>query len=120
MKTTISTVFIYLLSFTGLSSETKKNDFVSNSQEDVLIGVFDGYDEEDGYAFIIADEEGYESMMYFQSITPEASKSTNLKSDKLIGKRFRITYETSEETTEDDDGMEDTYEMYTITKIEKL
>jgi hypothetical protein len=58
--------------------------------------------------------------MYFQKITPEAFEKINLKSDNLIGKRFRIIYEISEEITEDNDGMEDTYEIYTITTIEKL
>jgi hypothetical protein len=97
----------------------KDNTTLFTAQTEIVIGTFDGYDEEDGYAFIITDVNGEENMMYFQNITSEALSTTNLKSEDFVGQRFRISFTISEEIVEED-GFEETYEVYTIIKLEKL
>lgn len=86
-------------------------------------GVFDGYDEDDGYAFLVMgddDEDGDEDTMYFSEISAEALKSVNLKSDEMIGKRFEITYEITEYEEEDENGYTEIYEVYKIVKLKKI
>ncbi|WP_369997060.1 hypothetical protein [Winogradskyella sp.] len=86
-------------------------------------GVFDGYDEDDGYAFLVMgddDEDGDEDTMYFSEISDEALKSVNLKLDEMIGKRFEITYEITEYEEEDENGYTEIYEVYKIVKLKKI
>ena len=112
-------VIIAFLSIAEMKQQNEIHDRQIN-QDYTVVGTFDGYDEEDGYTFVITDENGDEGMMYFQNITPEALKQFNLRSDSLIGERFSISYQILEQVTEDDDGVEYTYEVFTITGLEKL
>ncbi|WP_411766568.1 hypothetical protein [Winogradskyella sp. A3E31] len=84
-------------------------------------GIFDGYDEDDGYIFLITDEEdGNEKYMYFNYISDEALKAVNLQSKEFEGQSFEITFKIEEQVEVDDDGMEDTYEILTITGLKKV
>lgn len=87
-----------------------------------VVGTFDGYDEDEGYMFIIEvdDEEDGEETIYFTEISNEALKAVNLKSDEMIGKRFEITYEVTEFEVEDENGYVETFEKLKITQIKKL
>lgn len=100
--------------------ESKK---VSQDQTtETVVAIFDGYDEEDGYAFLVAgeDDEEDEDIMYFYEVTEEVLKTVNLKLDELIGERFQITYKIETYEEEDEYGYKETYEKYTIIKIKKM
>ncbi|MHA7842304.1 MAG: hypothetical protein ACX93I_03225 [Winogradskyella sp.] len=100
--------------------ESKK---VSQDQTtETVVAIFDGYDEEDGYAFLVAgeDDEEDEDIMYFYEVTEEVLNTVNLKSDELIGERFQITYKIETYEEEDEYGYKETYEKYTIIKIKKM
>jgi uncharacterized protein YccT (UPF0319 family) len=100
--------------------ESKK---VSQDQTtETVVAIFDGYDEEDGYAFLVAgeDDEEDEDIMYFYEVTEEVLNTVNLKLDELIGERFQITYKIETYEEEDEYGYKETYEKYTIIKIKKM
>ncbi|WP_340155123.1 hypothetical protein [uncultured Winogradskyella sp.] len=84
---------------------------------------FDGYDAEDGYSFIIRedeDDEESEITMFFTEISEEALKAVNLKSEDMIGKRFQITYEITEYEEEDENGYVETFESFKILEVKKM
>lgn len=84
-------------------------------------GTFDGYDEEDGYAFLIDNpEEETEDYTFFEAASPEALKTADIKSENLIGKKFEITYQVTEYEIEDENGITETYEKFTIVKLKQL
>lgn len=100
-----------------------ENKKVSKAQETVTIdATFDGYDEEDGYAFLVKgeDDEEDEDIMYFYEVTDEVLASVNLKSDEMIGERFQITYKIETFEEEDEYGYKETYEKYVIIKIKRM
>lgn len=83
--------------------------------------IFEGYDEEDGYVFLVKGEEDEDDdTIYFTEITVEALKQANLKSKDLIGKKFEVTYAVEEYEVEDEEGYVEVYEKYTITKLKQL
>ena len=101
------------------NSEIKKKG--QGKQVVTLVATFDGYDEDNGYSFLVEDEEeGDEEVMYFTEITDAALQSVNLKSDEFVGKRFEITYEITEYEEEDENGYIEVFETYTITKVKKV
>ena len=101
------------------NSEIKKKG--QGQQVVTLVTTFDGYDEDNGYSFLVEDEEeGDEEVMYFTEITDAALQSVNLKSDEFVGKRFEITYEITEYEEEDENGYIEVFETYTITKVKKV
>lgn len=86
-------------------------------QKATIEGVFDGYDEEDGYSFLVIDKETEnENVMYFNDVTEDVLKEFNLKSSNLLGKKFEIKYEI-EEMEDEDDG--EIYEQFIIVKLIK-
>ena len=100
-----------------------ENKKVSKAQETVTIdATFDGYDEEDGYAFLVKgeDDEEDEDIIYFYEVTDEVLASVNLKSDEIIGERFQITYKIETFEEEDEYGYKETYEKYIIIKIKRM
>ena len=122
MKNRQFVVFVFLVMAFSVNAivDTKKD---KQDQETVtVIATFDGYDEEDGYAFLAAgeDDEEDEDIMYFYDVAPEALKAVNLKSDDMIGERFQITYKIETYEEEDEYGYKETYEKYTIIKIKKM
>ncbi len=122
MKNRQFVVFVFLVMAFSVNAiiDTKQD---KQEQETVtVIATFDGYDEEDGYAFLVTgeDDEEDEDIMYFHNVTPEVLKVVNLKSDAMIGERFQITYKTETYEEEDEYGYKETYEKYTIIKIAKM
>lgn len=100
-----------------------ENKKVSQDQTtESVVAIFDGYDEEDGYAFLVAseDDEEDEDIIYFYEVTEEVLNTVDLKSDELIGERFQITYKIETYEEEDEYGYKETYEKYTIIKIKKM
>jgi uncharacterized protein YabE (DUF348 family) len=89
--------------------------FVSIGQEQTnktVTATFDGY--EDGiYTFSNGEEEVYD----FEKIDDEVAKEFNLKTDKYINKKFKITYK-SETVKTEEDGEEMETEIWTILKLE--
>ena len=91
--------------------------FVSIGQEQTnktVTATYDGY--EDGvYTFSNGENEIYD----FEKVDPEVLKKFNLKTDKYVKKKFKITYK--EETFKEKDGEEeDEYEIWTIVKLESV
>ncbi|WP_299338829.1 hypothetical protein [uncultured Psychroserpens sp.] len=82
-------------------------------------GVYDGH-EDYGYNFIGVDEDMEEYTMTFQKMDESLIKSFDLKSDKLIGTMFSVTYSVNIEKEVDEDGYEDETEIYTILALKKL
>lgn len=86
-------------------------------QKATIEGVFDGYDEEDGYSFLVIDKETEsENVMYFNDVTEDVLKEFNLQSTNFLGKKFEITYEI-EEMEDEEDG--EIYEKFIIIKLVK-
>ena len=102
--------------------QQKKKTIKNQDKKTVTItGVFDGYDEEDGYSFLIKNkEDGSENYIFIEAITDEVLKAINLKSASFVGKTFEITYQVTEYEEEDEDGNIETYEKFTIVKLKKL
>ncbi|MDO1501559.1 hypothetical protein Q2T40_15600 [Winogradskyella maritima] len=121
MKTKTKFIIMLLVSMaTAYSSSVVAQDG-TKSQIKTIVGTFDGYDEEDGYSFLILDEEdGNEKYMFFTKITDEALKMVNLKSKAMEGQKFELSYSTRAYTEKDDSGIEETYEEYTITEVKKV
>lgn len=119
MKTKLAVVACLLTVFTvnafGLSKSNQEKKTVK------IQGVFDGYDEDDGYAFLVkADNEEGEQTIYLQSISAEALKMVNLKSKDMEGKRFEVTCEVTEYEEVDENGTSETYEEYHIISVKRL
>lgn len=95
------------------------NITVAQENSQTITGTFEGY-EGDAYSFAFIDEYGDEDSMFFSKIKPEVLKSFDLKSSKLIGKKFQVTYAIEIISETDEDG--DTYETEekTITGIKAL
>ena len=123
----MKTKFLLLLSGLVMSVFTLtsfKNVSVINGvyhvqNTNVINAVYDGH-EDYGYNFITKNEENEEYTITFQAISETLLKSFNLKSEALIGTKFKITYTTEVEVSVDEDGYEDEEEINTITKLEKL
>lgn len=93
---------------------------VKTVQETAMFeGTYDGQ-EDYGYNFIGADDEGEEYTMTFQEIDDKVLKSFNLGSDEFIGTKFMVTYNTTTETIKDEDGYEEDIETLTIISLKKL
>jgi len=121
MKNKHVLVFICSIVVFSANALLQKSEKFQDKNIIVAVGVFDGYDAEDGYSFLIRDANNDdEETIYFTEMTPEALKTINLKSNDLIGKRFEVTYEVTEYEEEDDEGNSETFERYTIIKIKKL
>ena len=110
MKNLFFLLFVAVLS---LNVATAQND------SQTITGTFEGY-EGDAYSFAYIDEYGDEDSMFFTKITPEVLKSFDLKSSKLVGKKFQISYTIEVISETDEDG--DTYEIEekTITSLKAM
>ncbi len=127
---------VITLSFLMLFTNSNAfNDPIYNCLEQTTVktvtGVFDGYDAEDGYVFIISttndddveeegDDEADEETIYFTEITAEALKMVNLKDERFVGRQFEITYSITEYEAENDYGETETFEKLTITNINSI
>jgi hypothetical protein len=105
-----------LFSFTSL----KTNNLILVNQDTITVeGVFDGH-EDYGYNFIAKNSDNEEYTLTFQEVVETVSNEFDLKSDTLIGTKFKIMYTTKTIVTKDADGYEDENIVNTITKLEKL
>ena len=88
--------------------------FVSYGQEQenkTVTATFNGY--EDGvYYFSDGEDESYE----FEEVDTEVLKAFNLKNEKFIDQKFKVTYR--EEKYEDEDGFE--HETWVIVELELI
>jgi hypothetical protein len=105
-----SFLMIFLFTLTSMTTTQDTQTFE---------GVYDGH-EDYGYNFIGIDLEDEEYTITFQNIDESLLKSFDLKSDKLIGSKFTVSYTTKVETLKDEDGYEDEVEVNTITALKKL
>ncbi|SDG95236.1 hypothetical protein [Winogradskyella thalassocola] len=123
MNTKKITVFVLLVMVLSANAFSISNEKIQEKLKVTTTGVFDGYDPDDGYAFLInedADDEDSEETVYFAEISEEALKAVNLKSKDMVGKRFEITYEITEFEEDDENGFTEIYETYKIVQIKKL
>ncbi|REE27612.1 hypothetical protein [Winogradskyella pacifica] len=123
MNTKKITVFVLLVMVLSANAFSKASEIIQEKIKVTTTGIFDGYDPDDGYSFLInedADDEDSEETVYFSEISEEALKAVNLKSKDLVGKRFEITYEITEFEEEDENGYTEVYETYKIIQIKKL
>ncbi len=119
-KQFVVVVVILCVFMFGANGFTKSKSVLQDKEIVTIVAVFDGYDADNGYAFLVAGEDGDLEIVYFTDITEEALKSVNLKSNDTIGKRFEITYEITEYEEEDEDGYTEIFEQYTIIKVKAL
>lgn len=114
MKTkSIGLVSVLILSFVMLTS-------VNNVQEKLTFeGVYDGI-EDYGYNFMGVNSEGDEYTMTFQNIDAALLESFDLKSERLVGSKFSVTYTSKIEMVKDEDGYEEEVETNTIVALKKL
>ncbi|EPR73846.1 hypothetical protein ADIWIN_1206 [Winogradskyella psychrotolerans RS-3] len=123
MNTKKITVFVLLVMVLSANAFSISHENIQEKIKVTTTGTFDGYDPDDGYAFLInedADDEDSEETVYFSEITAEALKAINLKSKDMVGKRFEITYEITEFEEVDENGYTEVYETYKIVQIKKL
>lgn len=121
MKNKHLLVFIFSIIVFSANALLEKKVRIQDNKIITVVGVFDGYDEEDGYAFLIKDQEDdSEEYIFFTAISSEALKAVNLKSETMIGKSFEITYEVIEFEEEDEEGYVETHEKFTIIKVKQL
>lgn len=94
--------------------------------EDVenIVGIFDGYIEElNTYDFIVEyelDVNILEESYNFVMKNKELETKYDLKTEKLLGKSFEISYTVHVETELNDEGIEDFYEIYTIIDLKLI
>ncbi|GGW53998.1 hypothetical protein DFQ11_101265 [Winogradskyella epiphytica] len=118
-------IMVFVLMFMVLSANafSNLNDNKQDKKKVTTVGVFDGYDIDDGYSFLInidPDDEFSGDTIFIMEITDEVLKTVNLKSKDVIGKRFEITYEITEIEEEDENGFLEVYETYKLVQIKKL
>ncbi len=120
MKSKLTVVLVCMVAFLTVNA-INKPDKTQNKKVVKIEGTFDGYDAEDGYAFLVkADNEDGEQTMYLQSISVEALKMVNLKSKDMEGKRFEVTCELTETEEKDEFGQVEVYESYHIVNLKRL
>ena len=84
-----------------------------------LTGVFTGI--EDGtYVFSFKDEDGEESTINFDNISPEAKKEFDLSKKGMTGNIFMVIYTITNEEEEDEYGEIDYTSVKTILTLKKV
>ena len=123
MNTRTIAVFVLMVMVLSVNAISITKDKFQDKTIVTAQGVYDGYDIDDGYAFLIREDEkdeDTEATVYFAEVDPSVLKMANLKSKDLMGKRFEITYEVTEYEEIDENGYSETYESYKIIKLKKL
>lgn len=120
MKNKHFLVLLFSIMIFGLSANSEIKSPSQENKTVTTVAIFDGYDEDDGYAFLVKSDDEYDDVMYFSEVKPEVLKIVNLQSEDNIGVRFEITYEIEEFEEEDEYAYTEVYEKYTITKIKKM
>ncbi|NNE32836.1 MAG: hypothetical protein HKN40_10755 [Winogradskyella sp.] len=104
---------VLVLAFLVFTSASKLQD------KQVMIATYDGH-EDYGYNFISIDEDDEAFTITFQEINEDLLKTFDLKSDKLIGAKFKLTYTSKIIVETDEDGYEDETEVNTLIGLSKL
>jgi len=118
IKTKPNAAFVLL--FFSLASFAFSTTTFAVQDINTVEGIFDGH-EDYGYNFIAThSDDDSEYTITFQNISDVLLKQFDLNSEALIGKRFRITYQTKTVKTIDEDGFENEEEILTITNLEGL
>lgn len=108
----MKTLFLALIAFVTLS-------FTSTNTKTANV-IFDGYDGE-GYSFSTLTDENNEDTiaLYFTTVDKKIIKEFNLESEETVGTEFTISYSVTTETTESDEGEEETQDIYTLLSLKK-
>ncbi|WP_136467746.1 hypothetical protein [Flagellimonas onchidii] len=96
-----------IIIFTALTAFVQESFMQEFTVKATYVGVEEGV-----YTFIDDDELEYE----FSDIDVKASKKYDLDSDKLVGKKFEITYWTDTEIDENDEE----YDVYIIVNLDLI
>jgi len=83
--------------------------------KNTVSGTYEGT-EEFNYVFTVTVK-GEKQTMKFQYVSEEVLENYDLDTEDYIGEDFTITYETSTEVVEDQDGNEEVEEVLTITRL---
>ncbi len=105
--------------------------FVANISSDTLhamsldqegLVVYASYDgkEDYGYNFVTKTKNGEEHTLTFQEVDENVLKMFDLSSEKLLGTKFKITFNKVIKVTKDEHGNDDEEEINTITLLEKV
>ena len=84
-----------------------------------ITATYDGFTS-DSYSFIFINDEGEEESIFFDYASDEVLKAFDLKSKKLEGQKFEVTYEETTETEEDEEGEELEYTKTTIISLKPV
>lgn len=113
-------ILILIFLSLSLTSFAFSNVNETNQEATTIIGEFEGH-EDYGYNFITTRvDDDSEYTITFQKVNDDVLAQFNLKSDELIGTKFKITYKVKLVVTKDENGFDDENEIYTITALEKL
>ncbi|XCF06854.1 hypothetical protein ABI125_03085 [Tamlana crocina] len=85
----------------------------------VVYATYDGK-EDYGYNFVTKGKDGEEHTLTFQEVDENVLKTFDLTSEKLVGTKFKITFNKVVKVTKDEHGNEDEEEINTITLLEKV
>jgi formylmethanofuran dehydrogenase subunit C len=116
MKTNYS--ILLLLSFFSLSSFTSKSTYTIQDTK-TIEAIYEGK-EDYGYNFMATRDDESEYTITFQNINEELLNQFDLASEALVGKNFKITYQTKIKKTKDEFGFIDEEEILTIINLEAL
>lgn len=108
MKTKLIVLALVLVAFLSTA-------FVTPLTKNTVSGTYEGT-EEFNYVFTVTVK-GEKQTMEFQYASDEVLENYDLDTDDYIGEDFTITYETSTEIVEDEDGNEEEVEVLTITDL---
>jgi hypothetical protein len=112
MKTKIILV-LCALSLSFLSFKTIEQDVKS------VTVTYDGYEYEEYNFSISGGADGEDTYIAFSEISEDILKSFDLKSNDLVGKTFKMTYQIiPEKETEDGEFSEETYVLKTLKKVD--
>ncbi|MEP3838062.1 MAG: hypothetical protein ABJM36_10455 [Algibacter sp.] len=118
----LSGLLLVFLSLSSFKSEAcLHTNLISISEQDGLLvyATFDGK-EDYGYNFITKDREGEEKTITFHKVEETVLGVFNLADEKLIGTKFKVTFNRVITFSKDEDGIDDQDETNTIIKLEKL
>lgn len=108
MKTKLIVLALALVAFLSTA-------FVTPLTKSTVSGTYEGT-EEFNYVFTVTVK-GEKQTMEFQYASDEVLENYDLDTDDYIGEDFTITYETSTEVVEDEEGNEEEIEVLTITDL---
>lgn len=112
-------LFFSSTGFVANYSNHDSNVVTANQEGLVVYASYDGK-EDYGYNFVTKGKDGEEYTLTFQEVDENVLKAFDLSSDKLVGTKFKITFNKVVKVTKDEHGNEDEEEINTITLLEKV